>query len=98
VNCHTGATTSVKLNRDGDFSEETPFVAEVTIRCRPNGPLVIEGPVTVVDAAGNPFPLPTHKPLVALCRCGQSANKPFCDGSHKDCGFQAEERAAPAAE
>lgn len=68
----------------------------VTIRCRPNGPLVIEGPVTVVDQQGNPFPLPTNKPLVALCRCGASQSKPFCDGSHKACGFVAEQLAPPA--
>ena len=73
-------------------------MAYVVIRCRPNGPLVIEGPVTVVDAQGNAFPLPTHKPLVALCRCGQSQRKPFCDGSHKACGFEAAELAPPAAD
>jgi CDGSH-type Zn-finger protein len=67
----------------------------VTIRVRPSGPLVIEGEVTVVDQHGNAFPLNRDKPLVALCRCGHSANKPFCDGSHKTCGFQALE-IAPA--
>jgi CDGSH-type Zn-finger protein len=40
--------------------------------------------------------LPTHKPLVALCRCGQSQSKPFCDGAHKSCGFEAGELAPPA--
>ena len=67
----------------------------VTIRIRPNGPLVIEGEVKIVDQHGNAFPLPANKPLIALCRCGQSANKPFCDGTHKQCGFQAVE-IAPA--
>jgi CDGSH-type Zn-finger protein len=38
--------------------------------------------------------LPTDKPVVALCRCGQSARKPFCDGTHKTCGFAAVELAA----
>jgi CDGSH-type Zn-finger protein len=61
----------------------------IVIRCREHGPLVIQGPCRIVDHLGNEFPLPTNKPLVALCRCGQSANKPFCDGSHKSCGFQA---------
>ena len=65
----------------------------VTIRMRPDGPLVIEGAVTVVDAHGNPFPLRTDKPLIALCRCGASGQKPFCDGSHKRCGFQSSELA-----
>ena len=63
------------------------------IRCRENGPLVVQGTVVVVDHLGQPFPLPTNKPNVALCRCGQSATKPFCDGSHKANGFQAAETA-----
>jgi CDGSH-type Zn-finger protein len=68
-------------------------MSEVTIRCRINGPYLIEGPVKIVDANGNPFPINTSKPLIALCRCGQSKNKPFCDGSHNGCGFQAGELA-----
>jgi CDGSH-type Zn-finger protein len=65
----------------------------VTIRLRDNGPLVIQGPVRIIDAEGREFPLPTEKPHLALCRCGQSANKPFCDGAHKLCGFAAQDRA-----
>ena len=68
-------------------------MADVTIRLRPNGPLVIDGPFTLVDHEGNRFTLPTDKPAVALCRCGQSSNRPFCDGSHKTCGFEATEKA-----
>ena len=67
----------------------------VTIRCRPGGPYVIEGPVEIVDHLGNAFALPTAKPLVALCRCGHSASKPFCDGAHKHCSFDASELAPP---
>jgi CDGSH-type Zn-finger protein len=67
----------------------------VTIRCRENGPLVVLGPVRVVDHLGNEFVPPTGKEGVALCRCGQSRNKPFCDGSHRGCGFQAAETAPP---
>jgi CDGSH-type Zn-finger protein len=59
-----------------------------TIRCRENGPLVVQGPFRLVDHQGNAFDLPTDKPAVALCRCGASGNKPFCDGSHRHCGFQ----------
>jgi CDGSH-type Zn-finger protein len=64
-------------------------VSEVRIRCRENGPLVVEGPVTIVDHAGTAFTIASDKPAIALCRCGQSANKPFCDGAHRTCGFTA---------
>ena len=47
----------------------------------------------ILDPNGNPFPINTSKPAIALCRCGQSKNKPFCDGSHNGCGFQAGELA-----
>lgn len=68
-------------------------MADVTIRMRANGPLVVEGPVTVVDSQGNQFSINPDKPAVALCRCGQSGNKPFCDGSHKSCEFVSDELA-----
>jgi CDGSH-type Zn-finger protein len=71
--------------------------ASVTIRARENGPLLVQGPFQLVDHLGNPFPIPPGKDVVALCRCGQSRNRPFCDGSHKTCGFTASETAAPAA-
>jgi CDGSH-type Zn-finger protein len=69
-------------------------MSQVTIRVRDNGPFVVEGPITVIDADGNAFAIPANKPAVALCRCGQSSKKPFCDGTHKTCGFTAAERAA----
>jgi CDGSH-type Zn-finger protein len=68
----------------------------ILIRCRENGPLVVTGSVKVVDHLGNPFPLPGGKENVALCRCGFSGTKPFCDGSHRAAAFQAAEM-APAA-
>jgi CDGSH-type Zn-finger protein len=69
----------------------------VVIRCRENGPLVVRGLVKIVDQLGNEFTPPPGKDNVALCRCGQSRTKPFCDGSHRDCGFQAAETAGPLA-
>lgn len=64
------------------------------IRCRENGPYVIKGTaVRIVDHLGNAFTIPAGKDSVALCRCGQSKNRPFCDGSHRMCGFQAAETA-----
>ncbi|MFM7205766.1 MAG: CDGSH iron-sulfur domain-containing protein [Planctomycetaceae bacterium] len=71
-----------------------------TIRCRVDGPLVVELPadirLRVIDHLGHEFPLPADKPAVALCRCGQSGSRPFCDGSHRACGFTAVETAPPA--
>jgi len=68
-------------------------MADVSIRTRENGPLLVTGPVTLVDPDGNAFDL-GNKETIALCRCGQSKNRPFCDGAHKACGFVAAERAA----
>lgn len=66
---------------------------EVKIRMRPNGPFVVEGPFTLTDSEGNAFPLNPDKPAIALCRCGQSSNLPFCDGTHNKCGFESDQRA-----
>ena len=66
---------------------------EVVITVRPNGPYRIQGPFKLVDADGNEFTLPTDREWVSLCRCGNSATKPFCDGTHKKIEFQAETRA-----
>jgi CDGSH-type Zn-finger protein len=66
----------------------------ITIRCRENGPLLVQGPVKVVDHLGKEFTLPSAKEFVALCRCGQSKTRPFCDGSHRTCGFVAVEVAS----
>ena len=67
-------------------------MAEVRIRMRPNGPFVVEGPFELFDSQGNAFTLNPEKPAIALCRCGASANKPFCDGAHKNCDFISDER------
>ena len=62
----------------------------IVIRCRENGPLVVHGPCRIVDHQGNEITLPAGKENVALCRCGRSQNKPFCDGSHRQGGPPAE--------
>jgi CDGSH-type Zn-finger protein len=54
-----------------------------------NGPLRVQGDFEVVDQNGNLFNI-SGRTVVAFCRCGQSANKPFCDGTHKQCNFQSE--------
>jgi CDGSH-type Zn-finger protein len=56
----------------------------VKITIRNNGPYVVEGDFTLVDADGNEVPLVKR----ALCRCGGSTTKPFCDGTHSKIGFQ----------
>lgn len=67
----------------------------VEVRIRPHGPFVVTGPITLVDTEGQSYDL-TGKESVALCRCGASANRPFCDGSHKGCGFESEDRVPTA--
>lgn len=67
-------------------------MSDVTISVRENGPLKVTGPVLIVDAEGVAFELPLGK-AVALCRCGHSGNKPFCDATHKKIAFEAVETA-----
>lgn len=69
-------------------------MSDVNIRLRDNGPFVVEGACKLTDAEGNEFTIDSSKPAIALCRCGASANKPFCDGAHNKCGFEAAERAS----
>ena len=70
----------------------------VTIRVRKNGPYRVEGDdVIVVDWDGNAYNV--NRLPIALCRCGASTTKPFCDGTHSKIGFQAAEAAVgPEAE
>lgn len=59
----------------------------VTITVRRNGSLLVTGDVTLLDHEGKPIERPAGKPNMALCRCGHSQRKPFCDSSHKAHGF-----------
>src|ERR1700729_1028155 len=64
----------------------------------PDGPLIVRGRFVITGPDGQP--VPAGRKTVALCRCGKSANKPFCDGSHTRTGFRAPGHAlagAPAA-
>lgn len=59
----------------------------LTIKLAPNGPILCSGPLTIAAADG----VTIHAaPRVALCRCGNSSSKPFCDGTHGKIGFSAE--------
>lgn len=60
----------------------------VDIQIRPSGPYLVRGPITLRDSDGNALDL-AGKDTVALCRCGASTTKPFCDGTHSKIGFQA---------
>ncbi|WP_421741509.1 CDGSH iron-sulfur domain-containing protein [Cellulomonas sp.] len=53
----------------------------------PDGPILVRGDVTITDDTGQP--IPRRRSTVALCRCGASAIKPYCDGTHKAIGFTA---------
>src|ERR1700733_413838 len=53
----------------------------------PDGPLIVRGRFVITGPDGQP--VPAGRKTVALCRCGKSANKPFCDGSHTRTGFRA---------
>ncbi|HEV8311348.1 MAG TPA: CDGSH iron-sulfur domain-containing protein [Methylomirabilota bacterium] len=62
-----------------------------TIMPKPNGPYIVKGPIRLVDADGTEYRL--DRETIALCRCGGSTTKPFCDGTHSKIGFQAAEKA-----
>jgi CDGSH-type Zn-finger protein len=59
----------------------------------PDGPILVRGNFEVVTPSGDP--VPRQRKTVALCRCGASAIKPYCDGTHKMIGFRSEIAATP---
>ncbi len=72
-----------------DVDEYSPYLArnnhlmnQTKILINSNGSIKIEGDFQIVDGQGKAYGL-QGRTIVSLCRCGQSANKPFCDGSHK---------------
>ena len=73
------------LGHSGALLDEAPLEEKDLLRvtARPNGPFVLEGPVTISAADGTTG----YGAKLALCRCGASENKPFCDGTHKAIGF-----------
>jgi CDGSH-type Zn-finger protein len=76
--------------------KEEPM-SDVSITATENGALSVKGPFRLVDADGNEYEIGERK-RVALCRCGGSTTKPFCDGTHSRIGFEAAERAVAASE
>jgi CDGSH-type Zn-finger protein len=70
-----------------ESDEPAAHEAEATITPYRDGPLIVRGSFRLVDQDGNEID-PGRK-TIALCRCGKSGLKPFCDGSHKRSGFSA---------
>jgi CDGSH-type Zn-finger protein/uncharacterized Fe-S cluster protein YjdI len=88
LTCPTGALHFRRL--DGDAQEQSP--PETTIDPQPDGPLLVRGRLRIRDDSGLLIRADTR---VALCRCGASKNKPFCDGSHEEIGFRTRQAAEP---
>ena len=82
MHCPTGALQFQRL--DGGAAEPVP--TSTVIQPRPNGPLFLRGDLNFVDVNGE---VTRETVRAALCRCGQSRNKPFCDATHRAIGFQA---------
>jgi uncharacterized Fe-S cluster protein YjdI/CDGSH-type Zn-finger protein len=81
MRCPTGA---LHFERFDDGAQEVGS-DETTVETRPNGPLFVRGKVRIQDLSGHVIRDDTR---VALCRCGGSENKPFCDGTHRMIGFR----------
>jgi CDGSH-type Zn-finger protein len=77
-----GQEKQFKLRQE---QKEQTHMADVTIHTTKNGPYIVEGRVELYDTAGNA--IQSERTKIALCRCGASANKPFCDGTHSRIGF-----------
>lgn len=82
MTCPTGALSFARH----DGGEEEVASDEITVQPRTNGPLFLRGRIRVVDARGN---VTREAKRVALCRCGGSSNKPYCDRTHRAIGFKA---------
>ncbi len=64
---------------------------DVTLTPTDNGPYLVQGSITLLDAEGNQYQV---SDTIALCRCGHSNTKPFCDGTHEKTNFAAVNRAS----
>jgi CDGSH-type Zn-finger protein len=66
------------------------MAAKITVKN--NGSIRVEGEFELFDIDGNKFDL-SGRSTISLCRCGQSKDKPFCDGTHRACNFQSDIKA-----
>lgn len=81
--CPSGALT-YRMDQDGTIPEEDSTNANMVVEVAPNGPLLVRTACTVQHADGTEEP---RSGVTAFCRCGHSAGKPYCDGSHRKAGF-----------
>lgn len=81
--CPSGAL-SYEMN-DGKSNEKEEITNEIIVEPAPNGPLMVHGNLTVKGKDGTTT---KKNNVTAFCRCGNSENKPYCDGSHKKVGFE----------
>ena len=88
--CPTGALHYVRH----DGAPQEPVPEDVQIQTVPDGPLYVRGPVLVTTSAGEVIREDTR---CALCRCGKTANPPFCDNAHRAIGFRDPGLAPPPA-
>lgn len=79
--CPTGALRYERTDGQMDEQPDTP----ATVQPRLNGPLMVRGDLWVIDSQSNVVGEATR---MALCRCGHSSNKPYCDLSHRKAGFK----------
>ncbi len=79
LQCPSGA---LHFERTDGGPQESPSPPSITPKT--NGPLYLRGDITITDEQGNVIRRDTR---VALCRCGASKHKPFCDGTHEEIGF-----------
>jgi len=82
--CPSGA---LSFYRNNEANPPTEVTADARVEVSPNGPLLVYGNLTVKLRDGS---TQTKSKVTAFCRCGQSGNKPFCDGSHIGAGFKDE--------
>lgn len=85
--CPTGALAVTRTGDDG-HAEDLPEQPQVTLMT--NGPLMVRGEVVITQPNGTVVRRPSR---VALCRCGASENKPYCDASHRRVGFSTADEA-----
>jgi CDGSH-type Zn-finger protein/uncharacterized Fe-S cluster protein YjdI len=85
--CPSGALSFIMNEKKEQPTETENLPGKVKMTTMKDGPIMVEGDVSLCRADGSELP---SKKKVFLCRCGYSSNKPFCDGSHKKEGFTAD--------